>query len=881
MAEAVLGVLIGKIGAALANEAATYGASLVCREASSLKGLFGEIRKAEGELEIMKAYLHDTEKFKDINETTGIFVKKIRDLAFRIEDVVDEFTYKLEDKHGGFAAKMKKRIKRVKIWHRLALELRSIEEAAKRRDRYALPGYIGGIDHHDRSPHQTMAFVREEDLVGIEDKAKKLKRWLVGYVEERKHKVITVWGMGGVGKTTLVDHVYKIVKEDFDVAAWVTVSKNYHVEDLLKKIATGLGITDDTSSMEKRSLGEVICNHLKGKRYILVLDDVWEKDVWISIMNVFPANYISRFVLTSRYKEVASLASSSEIRKAEGELELLEERNSWNLFCNVAFRNNDDERCPTELQDLAAKFLGKCEGLPLAIACIGNLLFFKPPAPSEWKKVYDELELQSTKHVIPGADMILKISLEDLPYELKNCFLHCALFPEDSEMNRRRLIRHWITAGFIKEKANKMLEEVAEGYLNDLVNRSLLQVVERNEFGRVKSCRMHDVIRSLALEKAENEGFGRIYEGSTTFSMDVTRRLFIQSRNIAPLTQSGVRHLRAIHAFQSSIDIDLLRPMLASSILLSTLDLQGTQIKMLPDEVFSLFNLRFLGLRYSRIEVLPEAVGRLVNLEVLDAFNTGLLSLPKGVAKLKKLRFLYATQQGRIGQVWSGTEVPRGIRNLTGLHALQCVKASSDNVMSLLCWISSVKSEHCLNLCSAIMNMSQLVHLSIAATNENEVLPLEALRLPATLSKLELVGQLEKKRMDQTLSSWSHLTSLTQLILGFSKLDEGSFSSLVVLHGLRHLDLTEAYDGIKLCFLVQSFPRLRHLGIWGARRLKHVEIEEGALGSLAELWFQKCPELKCVPRGIENLASLEELLLEDTTEELTEKLCQKPETRNG
>ncbi|TVU26268.1 hypothetical protein EJB05_28806, partial [Eragrostis curvula] len=126
MAEAVLGVLIGKIGAALANEAATYGASLVCREASSLKGLFGEIRKAEGELEIMKAYLHDTEKFKDINETTGIFVKKIQDLAFRIEDVVDEFTYKLEDKHGGFAAKMKKRIKRVKIWHRLALELRSV-----------------------------------------------------------------------------------------------------------------------------------------------------------------------------------------------------------------------------------------------------------------------------------------------------------------------------------------------------------------------------------------------------------------------------------------------------------------------------------------------------------------------------------------------------------------------------------------------------------------------------------------------------------------------------------------------------------------------------------------------------------------------------------
>ena len=77
------------------------------------------------------------------------------------------------------------------------------------------------------------------------------------------------------------------------------------------------------------------------------------------------------------------------------------------------------------------------------------------------------------------------------------------MFPEDYQIKRRRLIRHWITAGFIKEKENKTLEQVAEGYLNELVNRSLLQVVKTNEFGRVKCCRMHDVVRSIALDKAE------------------------------------------------------------------------------------------------------------------------------------------------------------------------------------------------------------------------------------------------------------------------------------------------------------------------------------------------------------------------------------------
>jgi disease resistance protein RPM1 len=92
--------------------------------------------------------------------------------------------------------------------------------------------------------------------------------------------------------------------------------------------------------------------------------------------------------------------------------------------------------------------------------------------------------------------------LEDLPYELKNCFLHCAIFPEDYGLRRRRLIRHWITSGFIKEKENKTLEQVAEGYLIDIVNRSLLQVVEKNESGRLKCCQMHDVIRHFALDKA-------------------------------------------------------------------------------------------------------------------------------------------------------------------------------------------------------------------------------------------------------------------------------------------------------------------------------------------------------------------------------------------
>ncbi|CAL4985357.1 unnamed protein product [Urochloa decumbens] len=885
MAEAVVGVLIGKLGAVLAKEAAIYGASLLCKESSAVRDLFCEVHKAEEELEMMKAFLHDSEKFKDTSETTGILLKKIRDLAFQIEDIVDEFTYKLEEeKHGGFAARIKKKIMHVKIWRRLALQLRyvnaELQDVAKKRDLYDLPRMercVGGHSCHARPKNQRLRFAKEEHLVGIKYNADTLKQWLLGDLKECNNKVVTVWGMGGAGKTTLVDHVYKIVKVDFDTAAWVTVSKSYQVEDLLKKIAIEFGLSVDASSTEMRNIAEAICNHLEGKRYILVLDDVWEKDVWINIMDAFPCNCISRIVLTSRKYEVASLAFSNSVIKVEP----LGANDSWKLFCNVAFGNNSDKMCPQELQDLAAKFLQKCEGLPIAITCIGRLLSCRPLTHSAWKRVDDELELHLTKNAIPGTDIILKLSLEDLPYDLKNCFLHCAIFPEDHEMKRRRLMRHWITAGFIKDKENKTLEEVAEGYLNELVDRSLLQIVKKNASGRVRCCRMHDVVRRLALDKADKECFGKVYDGSGTRLVHSTRRLSIQSTDIAPLSQSGAKHIRAIYAFTSSVDIDLLRPIIASSSLLSTLDLQGIQIKMLPNEVFRLFNLRFLGLRNTGIEILPEAVGRLKILEVLDAFGTGLLSLPNDVAKLKKLRYLYASPVFLEGNLthYGAVNVPMGIGNLTGLHALQYVKASLPTLCDVAALtelrtfaVSGVTCEHSLNLCRAIMNMSHLVRLTVTTSNENEVLPLEALCLPETISKLVLGGQLENKQVPLILPTWSHLNNLTRLTLALSKLDEDSFSSLVVLHGLCYLHLAKAYDGKRMYFPAMSFPKLQQLRIWGAVLLNQVVIEDGALKSLVKLGFSDCPELRHLPHGIEYLKDIEELYLLDTAEELIEKL---------
>uniref|UniRef100_A0A452XJY5 Disease resistance protein RPM1 n=1 Tax=Aegilops tauschii subsp. strangulata TaxID=200361 RepID=A0A452XJY5_AEGTS len=809
MAGAVVGQLVVSLGAALAKETAIFGGALLGKEAAALRGLFGKIRDSKVELESMQAYLQEAERFKDTDKTTAIFVGEVRGFAFQIEDVVDEFTYKLEEcKHGGFAGKMKKRLKHIKTWHRLAAKLQEIKaqlkDAKRRKQDYAVTGRFAS-SARSINQGQALHFTRDEDLVGIEENRDRLIRWLTiggcsGHgLEQSSSKVTSVWGMPGVV---------------------------------------------DVADIEMRDLAESIHNYLQGKKFIMVLDDVWAARVWSEIRNVFPtSNCTGRFVITSRKHEVSLLAT----RESAIHLEPLQPHHSWVLFCKGAFWNDNVNECPLELQELAGKFITKCQGLPIAIACIGRLLSCKSPTSAEWEDVYRGLDSQLAKDVIPDAHMILKVSLEDLPYDLKNCFLHCALSPEDYVLKRRKTMRLWIAAGFIREKdESKTLEEVAEGYLAELVNRSLLQVVERNYAGRLKYCRMHDVIRLLALNKAKEECFGKVYNGSATgaFSVDGARRISVHGGNLEQLSRSGTTHLRALYVFGRYIEVDLLKPILTSSKLLTMLDLQGTCIKMLPSEVFNLFNLRYLGLRATGMESLPEAVVRLQNLEVLDASKSKLTYLPNSVVKLKKLRYLYAwsvvtSEEFEIGNL-SGVKVPNGIQQLAGLQALQSVKAAPEFLREVSALtelrtfgVCNVRSEQSADLSNAITRMSHLVHLEIVAAAENEVLQFEGLYLPPTLSSFGLAGQLEKTSIPQLFSSWSHLNSLTRLHLAFSNIDEQTFSFLHMLRGLRFLEVMKAFEGKRLEFCAGSFPKLRFLHIWGAAQLNQVRIEESALKILA------------------------------------------------
>jgi disease resistance protein RPM1 len=204
------------------------------------------------------------------------------------------------------------------------------------------------------------------------------------------------------------------------------------------------------------------------------------------------------------------------------------------------------------------------------------------------------------------------------------------------------------------------------------------------------------------------------------------------------------------------------------------------------------------------------------------------------------------------------------MQHLAGLRALQFIKATPEFLHEVEALtelrtfsVCKVQSKHSADLSNAITRMSHLVHLKIVAA-EDEVLRFDGLYFPQTLSWLCLGGQLDKTSMHQLFSSWSHLNCLTHLTLAFSNIDEGTFSYLFVLHGLRFLELTHALEGKRLDIYVGSFPELRLLFIWGAVQLNQIRIEDGAMQNLVKLSFDGCPQLKFLPDGIEHLRALEQ-----------------------
>ncbi|ONI02467.1 hypothetical protein PRUPE_6G200200 [Prunus persica] len=818
MASAATDLFLGKFVAILESEAA------------SIAGVRDQVDEIKQELVFMKSFLEDADGGEQAHtQVEKAWVASVRDLANDVENTIDEFMYRVyEQRNGGrFSRWFHKTIHFPKhLWYkrRIANKLQKIAVAIRaipeRNQRYhgaaavEVKSTSEDIRRWVQNQAESSLYQKEDELVGIEGDKNMLLGWLM---DEAKHQIaVSVVGMGGSGKTTLVARTFKddIVKRDFECYAWITVSQSYVIEDLLRRLIKEFHkgkreeVPADINAMSYNELLEILVNYLETKRYLIVLDDVWDVHLWDKIRFSFPDKQLgSRVMLTTRREDIAS--SSFGVESHVHKIQPLERGDAWELFSMKAFSSYQNKSCSPELLPLARELVEKCEGLPLAIVALSGLMSSKKSL-TEWSTVYNSLNWHLTNNSLlePMKMRILLFSFNDLPYRLKQCFLSCSLFPEDHVIVNNRLITLWIAEGFVEHVEGLTPEEVARGYLMELIFRNMLQ---QRFLGSLPACKMHDLLREIALSIAKEEKFCVVHDGGETVEETGALRLSIQTTNREIGSCTGISRLRSFLVFATGVSSFSFSNKLPFDLkLLKVLDLEDVPLDYLPDNLTSLFNLKYLNLRGTPITELPESIGQLRNLQTLNITLTKIVALPRGISKLLNLRHLL------VGRFFS--------RKIIGVRIPSSI-------------------------------------------NGEEFLRVDALSSPPPyLDRLELSGKLEK------VPHWfCSLHSLAYLNLSGSRLEEDLLPHIEALPSLRSLWLDNASVRKELCFN-RGFVKLRHLWVWDLALLNMITIEKGAMPNLEFIRIHDCLTLETLPQGIEDLTNLQGYRFDNASEKFKESI---------
>ncbi|KAI0519476.1 hypothetical protein KFK09_006924 [Dendrobium nobile] len=897
MAEAIVLSVIKSIASTIAGAALTKLTSLK----STLSEVHSRLEHLMSIFEVMSGSLKDIDEMNDYNHAVAAWRKQVIDVAYEVEDIVDEYSYLIRERHRkdfkGLLHTVIHISRDARTWYQTANHLQIFEtklnNLTNMRNQFGINTSqgmtIGNNSNDDNGQISRFAesshFKLENEIIGIEENRNLIENWLAD--NETSQYIIAVWGMAGVGKTTLATNVYNRQKKDyhFSCFAWISVTQTYNINGLLRNIILDLNegkmeaIPQSFNTMDYRHLIQILREFLHQKKYLIVLDDIWSTEVCTYLRNAFLDCKIgSRIIITTRVYDVAiNAASKSHII----ELEPLQKDKAQMLFCHTVF-GEGTIKYPHDLEELAQKFLHKCEGLPLAIVCIGRLLSIKDKNIIMWQRIYDGLNIGSTD--LRNVYNIFRISFNNLPVYLKSCLLYCSMFPEGHKIRTNKLIRLWVAEGFVQKQGSKSLEEVAEEYLNELTHRCMLQIHHITHHGKISRYKIHDLIRDFLLTKSREENFCEVYRGGE-LSGDI-RRLAI-SNSASDLRLETSHHLKSIIVFdpKASFSNLTLQNYFSSFRLLKVLDMSFSPIEKLPNEIYQLFNLHYLGLRGTKIKKISKSLGRLQNLQTLDVWKTNVENLPSTVVKLKRLRYIsagkYSIVSGMEGKIYSVT-APRKICDLAYLQTIKYLAANDEFVKNIgnLAELRSLKigwvtDSQCEELFVALSKMERLNILEVAARPNSVIFNWEAFpSLPLYLQRLTFHGIFAKGKLPQWFSG---LVQLQTVSLDGSRLSEDSLPVLGLLPNLLLLELcNDAYVGKRICLQECWFPKLYKLQLIQLNELICLEIRRDAMPELSILCLKRCAELKIV-QGMENLPSLRDLVLDEMPNEFINSLHNAPD----
>ncbi|XP_059310320.1 disease resistance protein RPP13-like [Lycium ferocissimum] len=823
-----------------------------------------EVQWLRNELLYMQSFLKDAEEKQVGDHRVQLWVADINSVANDAVGILE--TYSFEASKGdddGFASRLKACAcicrKEAKFYD-ISKEIQSLKQRvvdiSRRRETYGIRNIdnIAGEGPSNRPNNRsamvrtlrrTTSYVDDQDqiFVGFQDVVKRL---LAELLKAEPHRsAISIYGMGGLGKTTLARNLYNSpdIVSSFPTRAWICVSQEYNTMDLLMSIIKSIqGRTkEDLDLLEKMTEIDLECHLrdlLKERKYLVVVDDLWHTEAWKSLKRAFPdSKNGSRVIITTRKEEVAERADN---KGFVHKLRYLDQEESWDLFCKKLL---DVRVMVPTMERLAKDMVDKCKGLPLAIVVLSGLLSHKKGL-EQWQKVKDHLwkniKRDSEKDSVPISN-ILSLSYNDLPTELKKCFLYFGIFPEDHVIPAEDITRLWLAEGFIPREEERM-EDVAEDFLNELIRRSLVQVA-RTFWEEVTECRIHDLLRDLAVEKASEEKFFGIYDQRNHPISALCLRHVIhgQAQRYLSLDLSNLK-LRSVLFF----DRDFYKLSLIKfrnqfqHIYVLYLDSRGGNTSKLPDAIGSLYHLKFLRLR--GIRVLPSSIGNLKNLQTLDVQNNlDRWQLPPETADLVNLRHLLAPYSKPL----------KHINKLTSLQVLQSIRCDQwkdvdpvdlVNVRELSMYY--IKKSYSLNNISSLQNLSNLELWC------DESLPaLEFLSSCQKLQKLRLEGRIEKLPPSNPFPN-----SITMMILSSSYLMEDPMPILGMLPNLRYLELLwKAYSGEEITCSDNSFSQLEFLRLFDLVNLERWDLGTSAMPLIKGLSINHCPMLKEIPERMKDV----------------------------
>ncbi|QHN84488.1 hypothetical protein HN51_039034 [Arachis hypogaea] len=825
-------------------------ASRAYEEASRVVGVYDDLQDLKSSLSYVKAVLLDAEQKQERSHELREWLKQIKLIFYDAENVLDQVDCQTlrkqvvraygtpKDKVGRFFSSSNPLVFRWKIAQQIKDITQRLDRVAANRDKFGLQTIA--VDRrvvHRRE--MTYSHVIESDVIGRDhDKEKIIKLLMEPSLDNNdgsKHiSVIPIVGIGGLGKTTLAKLVFndKRVGESFPLKRWVSVSDDFNIKSLILKIINPLsdfasstnapGGQQNLIDLQIEQLQHRLRNMLEGRKFLLVLDDVWNEDrvKWVELQHLISVSAQgSKVIVTTRSQSIASMMGTV---ANSYHLKNLSPKDSLRLFVRWAFKEGEDGKHP-DLIMIGREIVKKCKGVPLAVRTLGSSLFFKHEI-QEWEAMRDK-EIwnlpQKEDDILPA----LKLSYDEMPSHLRQCFALLSLYPKNHAFNSFDVAPLWGAAGLLplQSKDKTMLED-AHQYLSDLMTRSFLHNVV--DCGTFYGFKLHDLVHDLA-----------VY-----VSKDVCQLVSSNTQDIP----ENVLHLSFV---ENGLPYNSIKTSLQGvRSILFPVDNQGASEAFLNAWVSNCRYLRYLDLSNSTCETLPESIGMLKHLRYISLCNNKRIKrLPNSICKLQNLQVL------RLDGCSNLETVPEKLRKLISLQRLEITTKQSilpeSDIAKLNC-LEYLCVQNCVHLESLFVGtrLPTLRTLEVTASASLKSLPLDTHHFPQ-LETLGISGVVNE--------DWLYRSEDTNAVLRLKTIV--LYKMVTLPHSLQRYASTLQTLVISRCYELEVLPE------WLSN-----------LSALKFLYIWGCPKLMSLPRDIHRLTSLHLLQIINCT-----KLYRKYEPQVG